>query len=287
MIHLRNNKLVQWLFLIGGTMIIAFAYATFLFPNQILSGGVSGISTLVNALTGINPSIIMYVINIPLLALSYFAIGRDSFVKTVAGSLLFPFFVGFFEDMPAMTNDPFLVSVIGGFLMGIGVGCTFIAEASTGGTATIVQVLNKYTPLSHGRATILVDGLIVLSAFFIFDINAVMYSLIAIFTMSKAIDITQIGRQKDLNAMIISNQYAEIKAEIAMQLNRSVTVIKAEGGYSGREINMLSVVVNQMEYGELMSIINSHDDAAFVIVNQVQEVQGRGFSLEKDYLSTL
>lgn len=273
------------LYIVVGSMIIAFAFQTFLLPNSIISGGTSGLSIIINDVVGWDPAYIQYAMNIPLLIISWLFLGKEVLVKSILGSLLFPFFVDLLQGLEAWTLDPMLGGLFGGVFTGIGVGLVYKAKGSTGGTNIIAQLMVKYMGMTMGEATLLSDGAIILVGFLVFDIEVIMYGLISLVVVSRFIDFTLIGNRTQKNVLIISDDPDAIRAEVLENFDRGVTRIDVRGGYNNDGKEMLMVVIQDREITALQEMILQLDDDAFVVVTSASEVMGRGFSLDK-YLPT-
>lgn len=269
------------LFVVVGTFILSFAFQVFLLPNEILSGGISSLSIIVHHITGIPPVYTQYAINIPLIILSFILLGKDVAVKSVLGSLLFPFFTGILSGLTPWTSDLLLASVFGGALSGLGVGLVYKAKGSTGGTSTVAQFIDKYTSLTLGASNLLADGLITLVGVIVFDLETVLYGIISIVILSKIIDVVLVGNDNQKNVLILSDSPIEIKMEILDKFDRGVTLFDVRGGYSNDHKEMLMVVIGEREITALQEMILQEDEDAFVVVMPASEVMGRGFSLEK------
>ncbi len=269
------------LYIIAGSLLLAYAFQAFLLPNNIISGGVSSLSIVINELSGWDPAYIQYAINIPLLLMSYFLLGKDVFFKSALGSLLFPFFIDIIGEVTPITNNLLLATVYGGVLTGIGIGLVYKAKSSTGGTSIVAQILEKYTRFSMGESTLISDGVIILIGFFVFDIEAIMYGIIALVFISHFIDLVLVGNRSQKTVLIISDSPNEIRQEIIENFDRGVTRLDIRGGYQNDQKEMLMVVIQDHEITALQEMILQLDEDAFVVVMSASEVMGRGFSLEK------
>ncbi|NIK12647.1 YitT family protein [Alkalibacillus sp. S2W] len=267
----------QILYIIVGSVIVAFAYNGFLLPNYVAAGGVSGISTLLEALFGLEPAYVIWGINIPLLFVAYYFLGKGSAFRSLTGSIALPFFVYLSRNMAPFVDDPLLAALFGGLGVGVGLGIVFLGDASTGGTALGAQLINKYTNLSLGASIAMIDGLIVLSAIIVFDIELGLYALMGVYVTSKAIDLVQTGFNKTKTTLIISNEYVDVQEAIYTRVDRGVTRLAAQGGFTEVERPVLMCVVNQSEMAMLKRAVKDVDPEAFVIVTDSAEVLGRGF----------
>ena len=267
----------EYIYVLLGAAVIAFGFNAFLFPNQVASGGVSGISTILNGLFGWNAGIVQYAFNIPLFISGVFILGKNFGIKSFVGTLALPFFVILFAQMGALTDNALLAALFGGIMVGLGIGLVFKGNASTGGTDLLAQIITKYTGLTLGTSVLLIDGIIAISAALVFDFEKGLYALIGLFVTTKTIDIVQLGFSQSKMVYIISNRKDEIRDAIYLEIDRGVTKVPAFGGYTGEERVMLMVVVYQSEFTKLKQIIKTVDPAAFVIVSDAYEVLGEGF----------
>ncbi|WP_370519530.1 YitT family protein [Listeria sp. PSOL-1] len=275
----KKSKVVEYLYIIIGAAIIALAFNVLLLPNHIASGGVSGISTIVNYLAGFNPAFIQWALNIPLFIAGVFFLGYQFGIKTFVGTLIIPLFVYLTQDFTPWTKEPLVGALFGGVLIGAGLGIVFRSNASTGGTDVIAQIMHKFTHLSLGICVALIDGLVVLTAMVAFDIESGLYALIALFATSKTIDVVQVGLKQSKAVFIISNKQDEIREAILFKIGRGITRLEARGGYTDDDKQILFCVVVQQEFPKLKKVVKEIDDSAFVVVMSASEVMGEGFSL--------
>lgn len=279
---MTKKRLQELALLLAGSFLLAVSINTMLLPNQIAAGGASGISIILNKLFEIPLSVTLYAINIPLLVLSFVFLGKEVGLKTVLGSLTYPLFVKFTADLPAVTMNPLLAGIFGGVLTGIGLGLVFKGKGSTGGTAILAQLMSKYLRLSIGVSMSICDGLVIIGALVAFDMDVVLYALIALFIMGRVIDLVQVGFDRSKNILIISQQAAAIQAMILKDLDRGVTKIAASGGYDEMAGEMLMCVLPEKEYLELEERVLAIDPHCFLVAMPASEVRGRGFTLVRN-----
>jgi uncharacterized membrane-anchored protein YitT (DUF2179 family) len=260
-----------------GSAIIALAFNVFLLPNQIASGGVSGISTILLNVFGWEPAYVQWAFNIPLFIAGVVLLGKQFGVKTLVGTIFLPFVVFLTNDIEPWTNDALLGALFGGICVGLGLGIVFRGNASTGGTDLAAQIITKYTGLTLGTSVVLIDGLIVISAALVFDIERGLYALIALYVTSKTIDLVQVGFGRSKTAMIITNKQEEVREGILNKIDRGVTKLSAYGGFTDNERPVLMCVVDQREFTKLKQLVKSLDPSAFVVVMDASEVLGEGF----------
>lgn len=278
------KKMKDYALVTIGCFIAAVGINGFMAGNNIVSGGIGGLSLSLQAMFGWEAGTVALAINIPLLVLCYLFLGKATFVSTLYGSFIFPIFINLTANIPSFTNDQFLGAVFGAVALGIGIGLVFMGNSSTGGTSIPVWILHKYTPLSLGIAMTLVDGIVVLTGLIAFkNIDTVLYSIIALIIIGYVVNLMMAGFQSSKNIMIISEKSAIIKEKIAESANRGVTEIPIFGGYTGRERRMLMVTVLTIEVPTIERIVQEIDPAAFIIIMPATQVMGRGFSLHKSF----
>jgi len=268
---------LEYVYIIIGAAIIAVGFNVFLLPNEVASGGVSGISTILYGLFDWKPGLVQYAFNIPLFIAGVIFLGKQFGARSLAGTLTLPLFVLVTASWEPATLNPLLGSLFGGISVGVGLGIVFRGRASTGGTDLAAQIIAKYTGFTLGRSVMLIDGLIVLSAAIVFDIEKGLYALIGLFVTTKTIDIIQLGFSQSKMVYIITNRQEEIRDAIYNEVNRGVTRLSAFGGYTEQERPILLVVVYQTEFAKLKQVVKRVDPAAFVIVTDAYEVVGEGF----------
>ncbi|PAE44467.1 YitT family protein [Bacillus sp. 7884-1] len=273
----KFESALEYINVIIGSAIIALAFNVFLLPNQIASGGVSGISTILLSVLGWEPAYVQWAFNIPLFIAGVILLGKQFGVKTLVGTIFLPFVVFLTKNIEPWTNDALLSALFGGIAVGLGLGIVFRGNASTGGTDLAAQIITKYTGLTLGTSVVLIDGLIVISAALVFDIERGLYALIALYVTSKTIDLVQVGFGRSKTAMIITNKQEEVRAGILNKIDRGVTKLSAYGGFTDNERPVLMCVVDQREFTKLKQLVKTLDPTAFVVVMDASEVLGEGF----------
>lgn len=263
-----------------GSFLVAASFNLFLEPNEIASGGVSGISILVRALFGVTPALTQWALNIPLFIAGVLLLGRRFGVKTAVGTAVLPLFVLLTSGWAPLTDNPLLATLFGGIGVGCGIGIVFRGRGSTGGLDLAAQILGKFTGLSLGQSVAVLDGMVIIAAGIVFSPEQALLALIALFATTKTIDVVQIGFSTSKVAYIISEHEEAIADKILFDLDRGLTRLSAVGGYTGQERTVLMAVVSQTEVTRLKSAVQSVDPSAFVIITGVTEVLGEGFKLQ-------
>ena len=275
--HPVLETILAYVYIIIGAAIVAVGFNVFLLPNEVASGGVSGISTILKGVFGWEPGFVQYAFNIPLFISGVIFLGKQFGARSLAGTLTLPLFVILTSSWEPATLNPLLGALFGGISVGVGLGIVFRGNASTGGTDLAAQIIAKYTGLTLGTSVMLIDGLIVLSAALVFDVEKGLYALIGLFVTTKTIHIIQLGFSQSKMVYIITNKQEEIRDAIYTEINRGVTKLPAVGGYTDAEKPILLVVVYQTEFSKLKHVIKAVDPTAFVIVSDAYEVLGEGF----------
>ncbi|HZG18005.1 MAG TPA: YitT family protein [Candidatus Bathyarchaeia archaeon] len=271
------RRIFEYALLVLGTLILALSFNLFLNPNQIASGGVSGLSTIIYNLTGISPALTQWALNVPLFFLGLWLLDRHYSLKAAVGSILLPLAVMLTSHLPALTTNTLLASIYGGIGVGLGIGLVFRGRGSTGGFSIASQILHKYSGLSLGVSVAVFDGLVILLAGIIFSPEKALYALIGLFVTSKTIDIVQMGLVTSKVAYVISSSTDRLREAILYDLDRGLTLLNGEGGYTGDDRSVLMVVVSQSEVSKLKVLVRSVDPDAFIILTDASEVVGNGF----------
>ncbi|MFD1862222.1 YitT family protein [Planococcus chinensis] len=263
--------------IIVGSAIVAISFNVLLLPNEVASGGVSGISTILKGVFDWKPAFVQWAFNIPLFVAGVILLGKNFGIKTAVGTVFLPFVVFMTESWEPWTLNPLLGALIGGIMVGLGLGIVFRGKASTGGTDLAAQIITKFTGMTLGTSVALIDGMIVLAAALVFDIEKGLYALIGLYVTSKTIDLVQVGFGRSKLVYIITNKQVEMRDAIYEEIDRGVTKLPATGGYTDAEKPIIMVVVHQTEFSRLKQLVKTVDPAAFVIVSDAAEVLGEGF----------
>ena len=272
-----NNKILkylkEYLIITVGCFFYAVSINYFFISNHLAEGGVAGICLILFYLFKLPVGIMYFVINIPLLIMGWKLVGRDFLFKTLYGTSCLSFLITLTETWKGPSNDIMLGSIYGGVLIGIGLGLIFMVNGSTGGTDVVARILNRYFDIPLGRTMLILDVVILGIAAIFFGKEIVMYTLISMTIVSKAIDYFQDGYTKAKGITIISSKSEEIKERIMNETGRGTTIIKGEGGFTGNEIDLLFCVVSKFEVTKVKTI----DSFAFLTISDVSEVLGEGF----------
>ena len=271
---------LEYIYIIIGAFLMAVSTALFLLPNQLSTGGISGISTILYYLCNYPVGLTMLLINVPLFVIAMVKVNKRLFFKSILGTILLSVFIDLLENLSPITNDRFLACIYGGIIMGIGTAIILKAGASTGGTDLLSYVIRAYNnKFKSSRVIIIADTIIIFfNIIFFKEIEIGLYSVIAIYLMGKMIDIIFEGIYFTKIMFIISEKYEEIYKEIGILVKRGSTGIYSKGMYSGKQNVMLFCVASRKEVAEIKQIIKQVDKNAFIVTTDAIETLGKGFS---------
>lgn len=274
------HHMLEYGLLLLGSLLIALSFNYCLKPNQVASGGVTGISVITLELFGFQPALVQWALNIPLFLLGAFVLGKQFGLKTAVGSFVLPLFVLLTQKVEPLTDNLLLATIYGGIGIGVGLGIVFRGRGSTGGLDLAAQLIHRFTGVSLGIAVAMLDGLVILTAGLVFDAEKALFALIGLYVTSKTIDVVQLGFNYAKVAYIISEETEAIAEAVLHDLDRGLTKLNGAGGYTGAERTVLMVVVSQNEVSRLKELVRDVDPAAFIIISETREVLGEGFKLE-------
>jgi len=274
-----RNLFLEVLETLIGAFIMAIAVSLFLLPNELSSGGFSGIATILYYLFKLPVGTTIMVLNIPLFVLSTFKIGKRFLVKSLIGTISLSIFIDILAKINPLTNDKILACVYGGILTGLGTALILRAHSSTGGSDLAGNLIKEYKPMVRtGNLITLIDGVIVmLNVIFLKKIEIGLYSSITIYLMGKMIDIIFEGIYFTKLVFIISDKSEKISETIRKNVKRGVTGIYGKGLYTNKEKLVLMCALGRKELAELKSKIKEIDPNAFLIITNSREVVGTGF----------
>ncbi|PLS15726.1 hypothetical protein CVD28_21390 [Bacillus sp. M6-12] len=272
------SKLMQRILLItAGAVLMGVGLEIFLVPNNVIDGGIVGISIILSYITGWKLGLFIFLLNIPFFFIGYKQIGKTFAFSTLYGISILSITTTLLHPVPPLTNDVLLATVFGGIVLGIGVGIVIRYGGSLDGTEILAILANKKLPFSVGEIIMFFNLFILGSAGFVFSWDRAMYSLLAYFVAFKTIDITITGLDESKSVWIISDHFQEIGDAIINRLGRGVTYMKGEGAFSGDEKKVIFCVINRLEEAKLKDIVSENDPNAFLAVADIAEVRGGRF----------
>lgn len=277
---LRETR--DYLMIALGLILYGIGWTVFLLPNDITTGGVPGIASIIYFATGFPVQYTYFSINLILLLLSIRILGWKFSIKTVFAVFTLTFFLSIIqklaEGVALLHDQPFMACVIGASLCGGGIGIAFSSNGSTGGTDIIAAIINKYRDITLGRVILVCDLIIISSSYFALkDWEKVVYGYVTLYICSFVLDQVVNSARQSVQFFIISEKYAEIAHQINIYPHRGATVINASGFYSGKEQKMLFVLAKKRESTIIFRLIKDIDPNAFVSQSAVIGVYGEGF----------
>jgi uncharacterized membrane-anchored protein YitT (DUF2179 family) len=269
-------KITKILLMVLGATLASIGLEIFLIPNDIIDGGIVGISIMASHFTTIPLGVFTFVLNIPFFIIGYNQIGKTFTLSTLFSVTCLSLGVSFLHPIPGVTQDPLLAAVFGGIILGVGVGLIIRNGGSLDGTEIVAIILDKRISFSIGEIVMFFNLFILSSAGFIFGWDRAMYSLIAYFIAFKVIDIIVEGLDESKAVMIISDSHKDICSAITDRLGRGVTLLDGSGAYEGIATTVLYTVVSRLEIAKLKSIVHGFDENALVTIGSV-EVSGKRY----------
>ena len=273
----RTEQIKKQALIIIGCFIGASAYPLFLVPNAIAPGGITGIGTVLNHLFNWPVGLTSLILNIPLFLIGFRSMGKGFVYRTLIATVMFSLLIDLLH-FPSITNNPLLASVFGGVILGLGLGLILRANATTGGTDLLAQVVHrKYPYITVGVFLLSFDFAVILLAGFSLGAEQAMYAMICVFVYTKMLDVILAGLGTDKACYIITKLGDDIAKRLLSDVSRGVTTIKATGSYSGEQVEMLLCVVSRIEVISVKEIVNDMDPRAFVFITDTHETLGEGF----------
>lgn len=280
-----GEEVQRMLLLTAGVVAAAIGYALFQIPYDLAAGGVSGIGIIVAHYTGFSPSLFYFIANVPLLVLGYWSLGGWRFLyRTILAVVGFTFLSewllaampGYLEAWP-ITDNILLASIYAGVVGGIGAGLIYIAGGTLGGTAIIARMIQTRTGIQISQIYLIVDGVIVITAGFVFGWEIALYSYLVLLLSGLATDYVLEGPSRTRTATIITSQPEEISKAIIQQLGRGVSYWQVTGGYTGEERTLVQCTFYRQQLADLRRLVHDIDPKAFLTIGISQQAVGEGF----------
>lgn len=272
----------KYFFISIGLALFAFGWTAFLIPNQVTGGGINGIAATIYFATGTIPvGVMVLLMNIILVALAWRVLGNRFCIDTIICTIIMSIFMTIGQVLfpkPIVPNDPFMCSMVGSALAGVGVGLALNYGGNTGGTDIIVLMISKYRNISFGRLTLYLNILIVLSSYLtVHDPVKLVYSVVVLFAYMLFSDLVIDGYKQSFQFMVFSSKNKEIAERINKELKRGATFLKGTGSYNRTEADVLLIVAHRTDRVNIIRIIKEVDDSAFISISKVQSVFGKNF----------
>ncbi|RPE13675.1 YitT family protein [Chitinophaga lutea] len=261
-----------------GVLLAALGLKAFLLPNAFLDGGVTGISLLVNRLTGWSISVLLVVINLPFILLAYRQLSRAFTLKTIAAIVGLACCLVFIE-VPVITHDKLLIAIFGGFFLGAGIGMSIRGGAVLDGTEVLALFINRKTVLSVGEVIMYFNVLIFAVAAILINIETALYAMLTYMSASKTVDFVISGFEEYIALTVISDKSELIRKTLTLKLKKGVTVFKGKSGYGKRgeinnDIEIVYTVVTRLEVHKIIDEIEKIDEKAFIVQHNINDTRG-------------
>lgn len=281
---MKNRKTInkgiikEYLLIILGSLLTALSFNFFFISNQIAPGGLSGLASVFHFVFGFPVGVTTLILNIPLFLAGIRQLGGVFGIRTLLATILLSVFIDLIK-VPALTDDSLLASIYGGILMGLGLGIIFRMNATTGGTDLLAKLIHQhFSSISVGLVLFMVDLSVVVLAGVFLGPSQGLYAVVALALSSKVVDLVQEGLNTAKAVFIISDHSEKISQWILKELDRGATLLSGKGAYTGKEKDVILCAVNRTQIAELKGVIHEIDPAAFILVADVREVTGEGFS---------
>lgn len=274
----EKNRIIRYIELIIGITIMAISFNLFISPNNIVFGGLTGLSVIATKFINIDAPLFIFICSVICIILSIIFLDKETTLHAIFGSVLLPILIKITENISVIlkidTSDKLLLAIFGGVLYGFGLGLVFKAGYTAGGTDIINKIMSKYFKITMGTSMLMVDGLIVLSGAFIFGWTKFMYAIVVLYIVSIMADRVLIGVSNAKAFYIITENPSKIAEYVINELNHSVTEIKAKGLYTESKTTVLFTVIPTKEYYKFKEGIKEIDKNAFITVIDAYEVLG-------------
>lgn len=283
--HIFSIKTLRdFIVMVIGTAIFAFAIVYLNIPNDLAEGGITGITLILRALFGINPALSTLILNIPLIFIGRKYLGVRTFYYTIVGTLALSFWLAVWQKIPIvidLEHDILIAALLGGVITGIGSGLVYRVGGTTGGSDILARILEKYFGISVGRSLLIFDSLVLVASLSYIDLNKMMYTLIFAYVFSRVIDSVLDGGYSAKGLLIMSEKNEEIAPMLMEELDRGITFLNGEGGFSQADKRIIYIVLTPREISQAKEVIHEFDKNAFISVINVHEVLGEGFSYKR------
>jgi uncharacterized membrane-anchored protein YitT (DUF2179 family) len=273
----------DYILILAGALVQAVGLRLFMVPAQLASGGISGISQLINHFTGWPIGLMVFIGNIPLFLLGWRLLGGRRFaLRTLVAVLAYSFFTEAVLWLPffpkdGITNDLVLNSLYGAVVSGIGYGLVYRAQGTSGGSDILARILNRWRGIPMTQSYLMTDTLVILAAGFVFGWQRALYAIIVLYISGLVVDSTLQGAGTVRTALIITENCKEVADRILAEMERGVTILNGTGAYTGEARPALYCVVTRSEVQQLKTIVHEADPKAFMVVGAAHEALGEGF----------
>ena len=274
----NHNLAERCAMFIWGVLIYALSFSLFFSPHNIVTGGPTGLSIIINDLFHIDTSIFVFVVSVIILIIGYFALGKYNTLKTILGVIILPIFMKFTSIFPQYIDlsesSMFLVVFFGGILMGLGNGIIIRSGFSVGGFQTIYQIMYKYFGFSIGKSTLIINGTLVIASGLFYGFSNALYAIIGLYLCSIITDKIMLETSVSKTFFIITKKDKEINEYITDVLGHGATIMKAKGGYKNDNKKIVICSMPTRKYYMAKQVIENIDKNAFILITDTYEIYG-------------
>lgn len=275
----KKEFLIKLLFIIIGNLFCSIAFNVFFIPNKLLSGGIGGLGIIIQYLTGIPTGISVFFLNIPIFLIGSRLIDREFAFYAFISMLIYSSILTITRELGSyfIVDDIILAAVFGGVFNGIGMGLMFRNRTSQGGFDILAAILKRKYNINVGTGLMMANTVIITLSSFLFGYRSAMYTLIAMYIGYAVLDKVQLGFNVKKNVIIVSEKADLVAEAILTKLNRGVTFLEGMGGYTHEDKKVIYCIVTSRETVKLKEIVDEIDPMAFLTINDIVEVKGKGF----------
>ena len=280
--HSLKRVIRDSLLVVLGNAVVAFGVAVFAVPSDLIVGGATGLSLIIEQFVSVNYATIVFGINMVMLIIGFLVLGKKFAAGTILSSFIFPFFLGLFEAIPQfqhITNDILLSAIYAGIFTGVGLGIVFRLGYSTGGMDVPPIILNKKKGVSVALAINVLDIMILVGQVFFSSFEGILYGIITVFVSTFVLDQVIVMGEKNLQVLVISAEHEKIAEAIFNEIDRGCTFVNVTTVYFHHQQKAVLCVANNREYAKINDLVMEIDPAAFIIGSEIHSVKGRGFTL--------
>jgi uncharacterized membrane-anchored protein YitT (DUF2179 family) len=275
-----KSELINYGFIILGSLILSLAVVGFFVPNQVITGGTAGLALLLHYITPLTIGSLIALINLPLLIVGNKYLGKMFAIRTIITIFLISIFIDFFSqvvNLKPFILDTTLSAIFGGIFVGVGLALVIKGNSSAGGSTILARIISSKTEIKPGQVILIIDSIIVLSSLFIIEDTAkVLWSIISIYITTKVIDVILTGSLNKKVVYLVTQKTEELKQLISQELGPEGTILKGDGLFEGQEKRMILIVVEVTKLQRLRQMVKETDPDGFLIITEASEMLGRG-----------
>ena len=267
-----------------GNAVLAFTVAAFLVPHGIIMGGATGIGLTVSHYIAMDLSAIIFVVNIILFVLGTIVLGKTFALTTLVSTFVYPVFLSVMRSIPGiteLTDNIMLASLYGGALLGLGIGLVVRVGASTGGTDILALVLHKWFHISLAVLVYIVDFTVLLCQALFSNSEQILYGILVLIVSTAALNRVILMGQSQIQLFIVTEKYEEVKEKVLNEIDAGVTMVHIETGYGAKQQKGVLCVIPNRKLYSVNQMVQMTDPKAFITITQINEVRGRGFTIER------